>query len=403
MIDTNPRETITQLFSFLRAQGNTDYLGERVSQLQHSLQCAHLATQSPQYGSDPEVILGALLHDVGRFIPSAKDMPAMIAPDGAYIGQASHEVLGERYLRQLGFGEKVCQLVGSHVVAKRILTATEKGYYDGLSETSKRTLEFQGGVFSEEQVCEARRDPWLGEKLDVRRWDDRAKDPEMEVPGLEEYVELAVRCLDESRACVVVVSRRYPLPEKPVLIVSVSEGLLNQCLHHMLEEIKCHDWIMEGFPRVENGDRPAVQREALEQLARRGVRVVDLAAGGQDYSKNNTCLPPDSNVVDIYNELEGLPPTDPTGRAQVVVRRGLALLQQRKADFVYLSLPTSLKDGPFGDLLEELKDGLVGLDAIIAITAEKAPGGGDSTGRTVFDAVFDRAKKTTKSSSVDLP
>ena len=196
MLDTNPRETITQLFSFLRAQGNTDYLGERVSQLEHSLQCAHLARQSPQYGSDPEVILGALLHDVGRFIPSAKSMPAMIAPDGAYIGQASHEVLGERYLRQLGFSEKVCQLVGSHVVAKRFLTATEKGYYDGLSETSKRTLKFQGGVFSEEQVCAARGDPWLGPKLDVRRWDDRAKVPQMEVPGLEEYEELAVRCLE---------------------------------------------------------------------------------------------------------------------------------------------------------------------------------------------------------------
>ena len=196
MLDTNPRETITQLFSFLRAQGNTDYLGERVSQLEHSLQCAHLARQSPQYGSDPEVILGALLHDVGRFIPSAKNMPAMIAPDGAYIGQASHEVLGERYLRQLGFSEKVCQLVGSHVVAKRFLTATEKGYYEGLSETSKRTLEFQGGDFSEEQVCAARGYPWLGPKLDVRRWDDRAKVPQMEVPGLEEYEELAVRCLD---------------------------------------------------------------------------------------------------------------------------------------------------------------------------------------------------------------
>ncbi|PKY07998.1 hypothetical protein P168DRAFT_300776 [Aspergillus campestris IBT 28561] len=402
MLDNNPRETITQLFSFLRAQGNTDYLGERVSQLQHSLQCAHLATQSPQYGSDPEVILGALLHDVGRFIPSAKNMPAMIAPDGAYIGQASHEVLGERYLRQLGFSEKVCQLVGSHVVAKRFLTATEKGYYDGLSETSKRTLEFQGGVFSEEQVCEARGDPWLGEKLDVRRWDDRAKDPEMEVPGLEEYVELAVRCLDESRAHVVVVSRRYPLPETPVLIVSVSEGLLDQCLGHV-QEVKRYGWIVEGFPRAETGNRPAVEQEVLEQLARRGVRVADLAAGAQDSSKNDTCLALDSDVVDIYNELEGLSATDPTGRAQVVVRRGLALLQQRKSDFVYLSLPTNLADTSFGNLLEELKDGLVGLDVVIAITADKAPDGRDSTGRTVFDAVFDRARKSTKASSVILP
>lgn len=67
----------------------------------------------------------------------------MIAPDGAYIGRASHEVLGERYLRQLGFSEKVCQLVGAHVLAKRFLVSTEGEYYGGLSETSKRTLRFQ--------------------------------------------------------------------------------------------------------------------------------------------------------------------------------------------------------------------------------------------------------------------
>ena len=136
-------ETIHLLFSFIQAQGHTDYIGERISQLQHSLQCAHLASQSDLYGHDHEVILGALLHDVGRFIPAAKDMPKMIAPDGTYVGRSSHEVLGERYLRQLGFSEKVCQLVGAHVIAKRYLTAVEPGYYEALSTTSKRTLQYQ--------------------------------------------------------------------------------------------------------------------------------------------------------------------------------------------------------------------------------------------------------------------
>jgi putative nucleotidyltransferase with HDIG domain len=136
-------ETIRLLFSFIQAQGHTDYIGERVSQLQHSLQCAHLASQNNLYGHDHEVILGALLHDVGRFIPAAKDMPKMIAPDGTYVGRSSHEVLGERYLRQLGFSEKVSQLVGAHVIAKRYLTAVEPGYYEALSTTSKRTLQYQ--------------------------------------------------------------------------------------------------------------------------------------------------------------------------------------------------------------------------------------------------------------------
>lgn len=137
------KETVHQLFSFIQLQGNTDYIGEQVSQLEHSLQCAHLATQSSLYRHDHEVVLGALLHDVGRFIPAAKNMPKMIAPDGSYVGSCSHEVLGERYLRQLGFSDKVCQLVGAHVVAKRYLTAVEPGYYEALSTTSKRTLEYQ--------------------------------------------------------------------------------------------------------------------------------------------------------------------------------------------------------------------------------------------------------------------
>lgn len=70
-------------------------------------------------------------------------MPKMIAPDGTYVGRSSHEILGERYLRQLGFSDKVSQLVGAHVVAKRYLTATEPGYYEALSKTSKRTLQYQ--------------------------------------------------------------------------------------------------------------------------------------------------------------------------------------------------------------------------------------------------------------------
>jgi putative nucleotidyltransferase with HDIG domain len=137
------RETVKSLFAFLYAQGQGDYLGERVTQLEHSLQCAYLAKKSAEYGHDDEVVLAALLHDVGRFIPAAEKMGKMISPDGQYIGRQSHEILGESYLRSIGFSERVCQLVGAHVMAKRYLVATDKSYHDGLSETSKRTLRFQ--------------------------------------------------------------------------------------------------------------------------------------------------------------------------------------------------------------------------------------------------------------------
>lgn len=53
----------------------------------------------------------------------------------------------------------------------------------------------QGGVFNEEQMREAEKDPYLQDKLKVRRWDDLAKDPEMETLPLEHYQDMAVRSL----------------------------------------------------------------------------------------------------------------------------------------------------------------------------------------------------------------
>ncbi|KIV85911.1 hypothetical protein PV11_01562 [Exophiala sideris] len=188
--------TIRELFNFLKAQGGMDYMGERVSQLQHSLQAAQLAYES---GADDDTILAALLHDVGRFIPKASSMPALIAPDGQRVGIASHEVLGEEYLRQLGFSEKICQLVGAHVMAKRYLSAVDKEYYNSLSPLSKKSLVFQGGIFTQDQIESAQKDPLLAEKLAVRKWDDLAKDPAKKTFDLEYFIPLATASLLRSR------------------------------------------------------------------------------------------------------------------------------------------------------------------------------------------------------------
>jgi predicted HD phosphohydrolase len=78
-IEAHAQQTVKELFAFITAQGQGDYLGERVSQLQHSLQCATLARKA---GADDQTVLGALLHDVGRFIPAAEKEKSMTAPDG---------------------------------------------------------------------------------------------------------------------------------------------------------------------------------------------------------------------------------------------------------------------------------------------------------------------------------
>lgn len=53
----------------------------------------------------------------------------------------------------------------------------------------------QGGGFTDDQVAEAQKDPWLEAKLAVRRWDDLAKTPDLTVPPLEVYEEMAYECL----------------------------------------------------------------------------------------------------------------------------------------------------------------------------------------------------------------
>ncbi|KAF9892877.1 hypothetical protein FE257_000466 [Aspergillus nanangensis] len=364
------REIIQQLFAFILAQGNTDYLGERVSQLEHSLQCGYLAQQSTAHGNDPEVILGALLHDVGRFIPDAKDMPEMIAPDGAYIGRASHEVLGERYLRQLGFGEKVCQLVGSHVMAK-----------------------------SQEQIDEARKDPWLEAKLAVRRWDDKAKVPNMEVPNLASYEDLAIEYLASSRSRIWVDSRSYSVPTNPTLVISIPDNIFDKTLSsRALVEIKeSKGWITQRVRRRSTNGTLSIEDNALDQLTRRGVRVVAVSSGKSTTSSkaagiirfsaedgSGSSLP--EGVENLHDWLGlQLPSHDSAGSLKFAVQAGTKLLQKGLADLVLLDI----SDEPSVDsLVEELTQvNDLSPDTVVAITTESPDSqrGDDDIRQTIFE------------------
>lgn len=114
---------------------------------------------------------------------------------GGSLGKMSHESVGEEYLRRLGFPAKVAELVGSHVVAKRYLTATRPEYLAALSSASQASLRFQGGPFSPAQVEEFERDPLFKQKVQLRLWDDRAKVVGADVPGLRSYRPTILRVL----------------------------------------------------------------------------------------------------------------------------------------------------------------------------------------------------------------
>ncbi|KAL7949334.1 hypothetical protein V8C42DRAFT_361880 [Trichoderma barbatum] len=195
-----PEAVTSYIISILEASDCTPYIGEPISQLQHSLQCAALAAEaSPSV--DEATQIAALLHDVGQFAP-AEDLIASSslpiqnlgdAPTTQSVGRVGHETLGARLLLSLGFSDKVARLVQSHVAAKRYLCAVDEFYNDLLSEASKKSLFYQGGSMSAEEVKEFSSGPWCQEMCQLRKWDDEAKVEGLAVRDVQSWREVIKR------------------------------------------------------------------------------------------------------------------------------------------------------------------------------------------------------------------
>ncbi|WP_339544134.1 phosphonate degradation HD-domain oxygenase [Pseudomonas sp. RA_35y_Pfl2_P32] len=166
-------QVIADVFGWYERFGASDYIGEPVSQIEHMSQAAELAMAE---GFDDEVVLAAFFHDIGHLCSEG-------AQNMGGFGVVSHERLGADYLRRQGFSERMARLVEYHVQAKRYLTLTEPGYYQRLSEASRRTLEYQGGVMSADEAEVFARDPLCAVSLRMRQWDEQAK--EMNVPVID--------------------------------------------------------------------------------------------------------------------------------------------------------------------------------------------------------------------------
>ena len=166
-------QVIAEVFGLYERFGDSDYIGEPVSQIEHMSQAAQCALAE---GFDDEVVLAAFFHDIGHIC--SEDAENM----GGF-GVVSHERLGADYLRSAGFSERMARLVEYHVQAKRYLTLKEPGYYERLSEASRRTLEYQGGVMTQTEAEAFEKDPLCAVSLRMRHWDEQAK--EMHVPVID--------------------------------------------------------------------------------------------------------------------------------------------------------------------------------------------------------------------------
>lgn len=167
--------TVEEIVQACLSMAGLPYDGEPVDQLEHALQCAHLAREG---GGDREFVIAALLHDIAR-APAVAGIP--------YDGPREHH--GETAARWLTprVGERVAWLAEQHVAAKRYLVATDPGYREKLTEVSARTLVVQGGPMSDDEVREFRSNPDWQLASRLRELDDQGKVPGAEVPDIEAY------------------------------------------------------------------------------------------------------------------------------------------------------------------------------------------------------------------------
>jgi predicted HD phosphohydrolase len=152
---------------------------EPISALDHALQCAARARAAR---AADEVVLAALLHDVGHLISDSEETEF-----------SHHGLWAARFLRPF-VPARVAWLVEYHVLAKRYLCSVDRVYAESLSLGSTRSWIRQGGVLPPDARREMERQPWLGEALTLRRWDEEAKQPSRVVPALASYRELLESC-----------------------------------------------------------------------------------------------------------------------------------------------------------------------------------------------------------------
>ena len=186
-IDNLDRDSIVEfLGSIFERRGGEEYLGEPVTMGEHMLQGATLAERQ---GQPEEIIVGALLHDIGHFTSEFGTF-SMEDTEDRHHEDAGAEVL-ERF-----FPSVVTDCCRYHVAAKRYLCATRPEYFDQLSEASVHSLGLQGGPMSADEIAEFEKNPNLEAIVAVRHLDDAGKEKGMETPDFWHFAAMVQRLVD---------------------------------------------------------------------------------------------------------------------------------------------------------------------------------------------------------------
>ena len=164
------KENIINFLAYIFEKcGEEEYLGEPVTMAQHMLQGAPLAEKN---GFSEEIIVSALLHDIGHFTSEFGKF-SMSDQNDKY-----HENAGAKIL-EVFFPSIITDCVKYHVAAKRYLCAIKPNYLNKLSEASIHSLNLQGGPMSRNEIKDFEKSPNINKIIQVRYLDDAGKDPNM--------------------------------------------------------------------------------------------------------------------------------------------------------------------------------------------------------------------------------
>lgn len=179
----SPAGAVDELVALYKSEiGEADY-DSFCTQTEHALQSmAHTALM----GASETMQLTAFLQEVGLLVQNGHD-------GSAYLFQ---DAIGCEYLTRLGFGPEITQPIKLHVPAKRYLCAVEADYLSTLTDSSRQSLEQQGGAMSTEEVqaYESNHGKFGEDAAQLRKWKDQViREDQTETVAFDEEMEDKLR------------------------------------------------------------------------------------------------------------------------------------------------------------------------------------------------------------------
>ena len=176
-ISKDSLDIIEFLLELFERRGAEEYMGEPVTMSQHMEQSAACAVAD---GANEELVIAALLHDVGHFVA---DFPLDALENGV---DNVHEEVGAQFLAAY-FPPSVTEPIRLHVPAKRYLCAVDEAYQKRLSSASVHSLMVQGGPMNESEIAQFEANSYHRDAVQLRLYDDDGKVSGLDIRPFVDY------------------------------------------------------------------------------------------------------------------------------------------------------------------------------------------------------------------------